>query len=247
MIYGYFGKPRSGKTSFLAQQVRSNDIKKKINSKLPFELFHTYDKIYSTEYIRGTYKIAPYDIGLFKPTSNSLFLIHEAGVHFNNRNHSKTPEHCLNFFAIHGHLGVDILYDSQSANVDLQLRNKSEGVFFVRKIALWSYAIRIRYDFDVDNDTHQIVEGYRKPGFFSKLLDLFVGQFKILYRPNVYDYFDSFIDTTNWLYKDDSRFQMYPDDGLRYNFIQRTLPLIKIIVLFTLWILALVFLWTLIF
>lgn len=247
MILGFYGKPGSGKTSFLAQFVRSNDIKKKINSKLPFSIFHTYDKIYSTEYVRGTYQIQPYDIGLFKPVENSLFLIHEAGVHFNNRNHKNTPQHCLNFFAVHRHLGCDILYDSQTANVDLQLRSKGEAIYFVRKVALWSYALRIRYDFDVNNETHDIVEGYTKPGLIGKILDFAVGQLKILYRPNVYDYFDSFVDNTQWLYKDDSRYQLYPDDGTRLTWIQKILPLLKILALIIVWLAALVLLWVMIF
>lgn len=247
MIVGYFGKPRHGKTTFLANYVRLNKRHKFFNRLLHFNLFNTYDVIYSTEYVRGTVQIPVYDIGLFKPAENSLFLIHEAGVWFNNRNHSTTPKHCLNFFAQHGHLGCDIVYDSQSANVDLQLRNKSECIYFVRKISHFSYAIRIRYDFDVDNEKHDIVEGYTKPGLIGKLLDLFMNQFKILYRPLCYDYFDSWVDTTNWLYKDDERYDEYPDNGIRMNIFQKILPLVKTVGLILLWITAMVYGWQWIF
>lgn len=246
MIVGYYGKPGSGKSSYLASIVRSNEFKKKINSKIRFNLFDTYDKIYSTEYVRGTYQIRPYEIGLFKPSPNSLFLLHEAGVHFNNRNHKNTPQHCLNFFAIHRHLFCDIVYDSQTANVDVQLRSKGDRVYFVKKVALWSIATCIRYDFDVNNETHDIVEGYSKPGLIGKILDLFVGQFKILYRPNVYDYFDSFVDNTDWLMKDDTKFKPYPDDGTRLTFIQKLLPLVKMIGLILGWLAAMILLFVLI-
>lgn len=243
MIVGYFGKPRHGKTTFLANYVRLNNRHRKINKVLHFQLFHVYDYIYSTDYIRDTIQIPVYDIGLFKPPENSLFLIHEAGVYFNNRNHARTPAHCLNFFALHGHLGCDIVYDSQSANVDLQLRNKSEYVYFVRKLSHWSYATRIRYEFDVDNETHDIVEGYTKPGLLGKLLDFFFGKFKILYRPFCYDYFDSWTDNTKWLRKDDSIYEEYPDSGDRMSLIRKLLFGVKTIALLVLWVLAMVYGW----
>lgn len=247
---GYFGKPRSGKTTYLANYVRKNDRNKKLNkmlSFLPFQPFHVYDKIYSTDYIRGTYKINAYDIGMFKPQENSLILIPEGGVWFNNRLSKLIPKHCTDFFAMHGHYHCDIVWDSQSVDVDKKLRNRSERLYIVKKIGPWSVSTCIRYFIGVDNNTHDLVEGYKIPGFFGKVIDFVMGQYRILYRPNVYDYFDSWSDQCQWSVKHDKHIQPYADNGIRHTFLQKILPAVQLIGMLVAWIFALVFLYGIIF
>lgn len=247
MIYGYIGKPRSGKTTFVADIVRRNDRNKKINELLHFDLFHTYDKIYSTDYIRGTIQIDPYDIGKFKPEENSCFLIPEAGVWFNNRLFKYVPKHCQDFFAMHGHYGCDIYWDSQTVNVDKRLRNNCQSLYLVTRLACFSKCVRVVYYITVDNNTHDLVEGYKIPGLIMKIVDFFFGHYKILYRPLVYDYFDSFSDQMDWLQKDDSHLHYYKDNGERHSWIKKLLPLVQLVGFIAAWIAVMVLLLGLLF
>lgn len=247
MIFIYFGKPRSGKTTMLANYVRRNDRNKKLNELLHYDLFHVYDKIYSTDYIRGTIKISPYDIGAFKPEPNSLFLVPEAGVWFNNRMSRYVPKHCTDFFAVHGHYEVDIVCDSQAVDVDKKLRDRCQLCYIVNRFGPFSRSIAVRKFIGVDNNTHDLVEGYSLPGLFTKIIDFFMGHYRILYRPFVYDFFDSYSDQIDWMHKDDSYLVPYEDNGERHTFFKKMLPLLQLIALIIGWIAAMIFVLGLVF
>lgn len=247
MIYIYFGKPRSGKTTFLAEFVRRNEKHKKWNNLLHFDLFHVYDEIYSTDYIRGTKKIKPHDIGTFKPVENSLFLIHEAGIHFNNRSYKAIPSHVTNFMAVHGHYGVDIIAESQSVDIDKKIRDRAEMCFQVNRFGPWSRAVPILKFIGVDNDTHDLVEGYKLPGFFMNIVFFVMGKYQIIYRPFCYDLFDSYSDMINWQKADSDHLIDYPDTGERHTLWQKFMPLLQLIGMIAGWIAALIILWNFIF
>ena len=193
MIIGFIGKPRSGKTTALAANVARNFRRKKINELLHFRLFRTYSVIYSTEYIKGTVHIEPYDIGAFLPPDNALFILGEAGVYFNNRNSKFIPEHCTAFFALHGHYRATILWDSQTVDVDKKLRNRTHMLYYVTKgLFGLSFLKYIQYGVTVDNDSHDLVEGYSIDKGLMKVFGYIVGRNKILNRRKYYKYFDSY-------------------------------------------------------
>lgn len=210
MIIGFFGKPRSGKTTALASIVAKSQFFSKINSildrlhvpkglhflfiRLSFR-FPAFDKIYSTEFIKGTIMIRPYDIGKFDPGENSLIVLGEAGTYFNNRLSSKIPSWCTDFFALHGHYGCTIIWDSQTVDVDKKLRNRTELLYHVRKgrfLRQFSFQRRIWYDVTVNNDTQDLCEGYSISSGLMKPIHYLLFINKILYRPLFYRYFDSF-------------------------------------------------------
>ena len=201
MIIGYIGKPRSGKTTALARYAFVNMLRVKFNSILDrihfpkrFRL-SCYTKIYSTEYMRGTYKIKHYDVGKFDPGDRSLIIIGEAGTYFNNRLSSKIPTWCTDFFALHGHYGCDIVWDSQTVDVDKKLRNRTALIYHVRKgnlLRSFSFARRIWYDVTVDNNSHDLVEGYSISSGLLKPIHYLIGVNRVFWRPLYYRVFDSF-------------------------------------------------------
>ena len=201
MIIGYIGKPRSGKTTALARYVFSNMLRVKFNSFLDrihfpkrFRFF-TYSAIYSTEYMKGTIKIRHYDVGLFDPSERSLIILGEAGTYFNNRLSSKIPSWCTDFFALHGHYGCDIVWDSQTVDVDKKLRNRTALLYHVRKGNLFrslSFARRIWYDVTVDNNSHDLVEGYSISAGLMKPIHYLLRVNQIIIRPLYYRVFDSY-------------------------------------------------------
>lgn len=195
MIIGYIGKPRSGKSTALATYVAKNIRNKKINKFLHFKLFHEYSVIYSTEYLIDTVHIEPYDIGTFLPQENSLIIIGEAGICFNNRNFKFVPEHCTSFFALHGHYHTDIVWDSQTVDVDRKLRNRTHYLYLVEKSHIWknvSWLKFINYGVTVNNDSHDLVEGYSIGSGLWKVLGYLCFKNKMLYRRPYYKFFDSY-------------------------------------------------------
>lgn len=195
MIIGYIGKPRSGKTTALALYVQKNERAKKFNKFLHFKLFREYSHIYSNEYFTGVTHIEAYDVGSFPVEDHSLFLIDEAGIYFNNRCFKSIPEHCTTFFALHGHYKSDIVWASQTADVDKKLRNRTNFLYLVHKSFLFpnvSWCKFITYDVTVSNDTKDLVEGYSMDVGLMKVIGYLTGRNKLLYRKRLYKYFDSF-------------------------------------------------------
>lgn len=244
MIIGYYGKPRSGKGTFGAFIVARNERNKRLNKLFKLKL-PVYTKIYSCEYMRGCVKINPYDIGTFEPPAGSLFLLQEAGVDFNNRNHAKIPHHCTEFFAKHGHYEVDIIWDSQDVDVDKKLRNRTQILYEVHKIAHWSYRKIIRSKIGVDENSHDIVNAYYLSKGFWGLIDWIFLQNRVIYRPFYYDYFDSFCKDMTFYGADPA--ELYPDDGLRDTLWKKLWPAIDLILRILCLILALAVLLYLIF
>lgn len=201
MIIGYFGKPRSGKTTALARYL-CKCLKTMKRAQLPvigiLWRWSKYNKsvIYSTELMPGTVMIRPYDIGTFEPPERSLFIIHEAGCDFNNRNYKTIPQHCTDFFAQHGHYKVDIIYDSQTVDIDKKLRNRTQYFWIVKKVGLVgqkSKMHRIKYWIGVNNDSKTLDECYAEPkGIFERLFYLITRQTVTFKRKPYYVYFDSY-------------------------------------------------------
>ena len=165
MITGYFGMPRSGKTTCLARYLKKNFYKYN-HVYISGEVFQNFDSDFVTY-------IHPYEIGAFRPEDNSLFVICEAGTYFNNRLINKIPTYCTDFFALHGHYHCDILWDSQSVDVDKKLRDRTNRLFLVHKSLLpwFSHVVRIRHDVGVNPETQDLAETYSIPnGIFKKLL-----------------------------------------------------------------------------
>lgn len=192
MIFGYIGLPRSGKTTMLARYLNNKG--------------RLYDHIYiSGEKLDNEYDfddsfvsyIHPYEIGSFSPIRNSLFILCEAGTYFNNRLINKIPTYCTNFFALHGHYQCDIVWDSQTADVDKKLRDRTERLYIVTKsfIRSFSHVVRIRHKIDVNTQTHDLVEGYYVPDtLFQKIVAFASGRSFWVFRNRYYGIFDTHYD-----------------------------------------------------
>lgn len=192
MIFGYIGLPRSGKTTLLARYLNNKGM--------------LYDHIYiSGEHLHPDYEydphfityIHPYEVGTFSPIRNSLFILCEAGTYFNNRLVNKIPTYCTDFFALHGHYGCDIVWDSQTADVDKKLRDRTERLYIVTKsfIRCFSHVMRICHRIDVNSESHDLVEGYYVPDtFLQRLIALCSGRVFWVFRPKYYNIFDTHFD-----------------------------------------------------
>lgn len=205
MIIGIFGKPRSGKTTLMAKKLYLVLRARKI-AESRFMLFrwlgkhskNYYDFVYSTSPMKGTLHIDPYDIGRIEPIlgKRTLYLIHEAGVCFNNRNSRNVPDWCTNFFALHGHYNTDIIYDSQTVDIDKKLRNRTQCFYVVSKCPIRrgrSRVSRVKYWIGVNQQAQKLDECYTEPlGFWQWFVAVVTRQRYTFRRRKYYKLFDSY-------------------------------------------------------
>lgn len=202
MITGIFGKPRSGKTTYSAMIVQKNNRKKYFHLKHKWAFWlRYYDVIYCTDpSIQGTITITYQELGKWKPTPNSLFILEEAGVGLNNRNFKSLTADATNLFATHGHNHCDILWSSQTVDVDLKLKSRTHIMYLARKLGGLTILSPISFSVDVDNEKHLLDDFYYKAVGFEKLFNFLFRRTIIFRRKPWYKYFDSFND--EWIYKD---------------------------------------------
>lgn len=184
MVTGYFGLPGSGKTTFLTM-IAQKELKliKKGKSK--------YKRIFCNFYCEGCFELKFEYLGT-KLIEDSLILIDEITLFADSRDFAKFSQKTKEFFLLHRHYGCDIIYFTQHYNnVDKKIRDITFDLFFVRPtIFSLSVASRIFRTLDIQEQTHEIVNGYR----FAVLFDMFKpGKLKqFCFRPRWYKYFDSF-------------------------------------------------------
>ena len=188
MISGYFGLPGVGKTSFLAKiAYLENRRIRKGKSK--------YKQVYTNFFCEGCYRLNFRDLGLYD-FSDSLILIDEITLEADSRDFKSFTQQLKEFFMLHRHYGCDIVYFTQQYDgLDKKIRDLTFDLWHVRKLGPFTMARRIYRCLDINSESHEIVQGYRFPGFFESVLSLFFPSlFRIrrwCFRPRYYRYFDS--------------------------------------------------------
>lgn len=164
MISMYFGSPGAGKTCLARRILYVDGIK--------------YEHCFANFDTPLAMKLDPLSFANFNPPINSLIVIDEAGICFNNRQYKSLDRGLIEFFKKHRHLECDIVLVSQSwEDVDVTLRRLTDKLYYIRKLGLWTLIHDINKRCIIDKDTHQIVDGYYKTRFF----------FRWFFRPFWYD------------------------------------------------------------
>lgn len=180
MITMFFGSPGSGKTTLGARMVYLNNRKKR------------YSKIYTNFECVGAYRFDCSDFSLFAPEPDSLVIIDEAGIDFNNRKYKELSQSMITFFKLHRHYSVDIIFLSQSwEDVDITIRRLCDKLIYIKKLGPFTMTRDIRKFVLIDKDTKQIIDGYSFNGFFDLIFSHKL-PFKLFYRRPYYFMFDSY-------------------------------------------------------
>lgn len=181
----YFGLPGAGKTTIMCKlmikALRSGRYK------------HVYCNVYNS--IPGVTYIDNFCIGLYD-IRDALLCIDEATLFADNRDYKAFSKERVQYFLYHRHYNVDILlFTQQWDGVDRKIRVITDRVYYIYKglfLGRWfTRGYRVPYGIiipDKRNDSEklgEIVQGYCKPGWLSRLFGLWV------YRPRYYKYFDS--------------------------------------------------------
>lgn len=241
MIVTIFGKPRAGKSTIVASIVETNRRKQvkyqkrisksrlykfldardeqKFFSFLKSRLYskNFYDVVYSTDpTILNTVPIEYKDVGTFRPTWNSLFILEEAGIGIDSRQYKSLTTDSKRFAAMHGHQGVDVLVVSQTVDIDKAYRQRSQIMYIASKVGPFTLMRRISYSVDVDETTHDLVDAYAKVNPLRYVWELLCSTIKkdrikhklplqrsrFIFRPRWYKYFNSFVDDYNYKNED---------------------------------------------
>ena len=167
----YFGIPGSGKSTVAALLAKK-------------ELKRRKKRVLSNFAIKGTYVLEKDDIGKYD-MSNSLLIIDEAGVDFDNRNwKSNFNSDQVYFFKHHRHYNCDIICFSQSLDMDSKLRNLGREYKIVKKSIFPFFIVTrtIKKKIDIDKETGQIIDK-----FYFKFLSR-----KHYFSPKSWKLFDSY-------------------------------------------------------
>lgn len=188
MISGYFGLPGAGKTSFLAK-IAQKEIRRIKRKKSPYKMVLTnFD-------CQGCYRLDFHDMGKYL-IDNALILIDEITLEADSRDFKKFDQQLKYFFIMHRHYHCDIIYFCQQYDgLDKKIRDLTKELWYVKKIACWTLATRIYRILDIDDLTHDIVQGYRFPSVWENLISFICPPLlpirRWCFRPRWYKYFDS--------------------------------------------------------
>ncbi len=181
----YIGVPGSGKTTFAAYLTKKRRKMGKKNPKLGV--------VHSNVPIKGAYKVEKSDIGKYL-LKDTLLLMDEAGIDYNNRNFKKFSDDETYFYKFHRHYNVDIALFSQDFDVDVKLRKLATRLYIVSKSIFPGFVKRklITKKIGIDNNTKQLIDQYS----FA-----FLGV-KYIYCPKLWKMFDSYsykeLPTKEW-------------------------------------------------
>lgn len=201
-----FGKKGSGKNTLLTKwSIMYN--------KLGYTVF-------SDSEIFNTYKLDTDWIGKYDFPKNSVLLIQEAGITWNNRDFKSFPKEVTKFFKLQRHKGVIVVLASQSFDVDKKLRDLTDEMYLITNfMRIFSVAKRINKKITIskadDGDSNSeswLTESY------SFDLPFF---WKFTYIPRYIKYFNSFeaedfpmVQSTKYEYNNSA--ELYKET--RYNY-----------------------------
>lgn len=180
-LYMVFGKKGSGKTTLM--------------NKLAIRYRKKGWKVYSDREIPGCYLFDISDFGkiLFPP--NSLVLIDEVGLIWDNRNFKSFPEHVKRYFKYQRQYRNVVYLFSQSFDVDKKIRDLTDHLYIVSNLLnIFSVARRVTKKITIVHADHsaqgesKIVDDYNLDSIFLALF----GGIEITYIPKYVKYFKSF-------------------------------------------------------
>ena len=113
-----FGKKGSGKTTYLTKQA--------------IKAINKGTKVYSTVAIPGTEFFKVEDIGYYTFEPNSLVLIDEVGMIYDNRDFKNFKSEVRDFFKLQRQYKLKVILFSQTFDTDLKLRNLTDEMYLLK-------------------------------------------------------------------------------------------------------------------
>lgn len=191
MLTCYFGVPGCGKTSLLTK-FAVRELRRIRKGKSP------YKDVYTNFYCKGCKKISFDDLKNYK-LYDSLIILDEITLDADNRDFKSFSNQVRDFFVLHRHLGIDVIYATQSYElVDKKIRQLTQELWYMSKTVVpflhhFTTAKRIYRNININEYSSELTLGYR---FCNLIESFFASNFKLVFRPFYYKYFDSFEEST---------------------------------------------------
>lgn len=209
MITMYFGSPGCGKSTLLAKLAI---LARKSG----------YDNVVTNaEDCKSASYINIDDLSTKTLPENTLLLIDEAGIVYNNRKFKTFSAGVIEWFKMHRHEGVDVVLFSQSwEDVDITIRRLTNELYHLKKVGPFTLIKKVYKRVDVDDKTHQIIDAYKFGKIFGNLIGS--GNYGFIFRPLYYKFFDSFCKLDREVMEiDSSGVQISKWDILRTQILSR--------------------------
>lgn len=134
------GKKGSGKTTYL--------------TKVAIRSLSKGQTVYSTIDIPGTIVFDVNDIGNYTFVPNSVVLIDEVGLVWDNRDFKNFKPQCRNFFKYQRQYKLKVYLFSQTFDVDKKLRDLTDEMYLLRNVMrVWSVSRRIQKRLTIQQGT----------------------------------------------------------------------------------------------
>lgn len=178
MIIGVFGLPGMGKTTFLTKCAQMFLSGKRFMGVPPV------DTVFTNFYCPRCYKLDFEKLGLYN-FSNCNILIDEIMLFADTRNFKTFPEHLKQFFALHRHSNINIIWCSQYwDDCDKKIRVLTQRFYLLEKGKIFK-------------DFSFVKPIYRHMGIDNKhMSDRYILgaplEWSLVYRPRYYSLFDSY-------------------------------------------------------
>lgn len=174
-----FGKKGSGKSTLLV--------------KLALDYMNRGYTVYSTEKIPGVYLITPEDIGYTEFETNSVVLIDEVGMIWDNRHFKNFDSKVRDWFKLQRHRKVRVYLFSQTFDVDKKIRDLTDDMFLVeKKFRVFSYSKRILKRTVLNKSSAEAPSKIDEDLVFDSLLLFWAGSRMFTFIPKYAGLFDSF-------------------------------------------------------
>lgn len=188
MLTCYFGVPGCGKTTLLTK-IATKELKRIKKGKSKYKNVATINfECPGCSFIHFD------DLKRYK-MYETLILIDEITMDADNRSFKSFTSDIRDFFILHRHFGIDIVYATQNyENVDKKIRDLTQELWYMSKSVIpllsnFTSAKRIYREININEHTSDLTLGYR---FCNFLESLFTSNYKLVYRPLYYANFDSF-------------------------------------------------------
>lgn len=176
-LYFFMGKKGSGKSTVLTK-IALQELKKG-------------KSVFSTEDVPGTYEFKAEYVGFYELPENSVVLIDEASIAWNNRHWKSLRDEVIEWFRFQRKRRLTVYLFSQTFDVDVKIRDLSDEMFLVTKFArVLSIARRIDKNITIKNGSAEAPSTLAEDYKFVPLLS--PNSIKITYIPKYTKYFISF-------------------------------------------------------
>lgn len=175
-----FGKKGSGKSTLMVR--------------LAYKYLKLGWRVYCTEPLDGCYTIDYNDIGFKQIPPNSVLLVDEVGMIWDNRNFKNFKNEVRDWFKLQRHYKVRVFLFSQTFDIDKKLRDLTDDMYLCCCVArVFSWAKRIRRKIVLTKSMGDASSRIDEDLVYDSLLFWPFGSRILTFIPTYAKYFDSHV------------------------------------------------------